>query len=262
MARKPKLTPLCIQRIKQHPILYDFQHPEFLNTTKKRKTWDNIASKLQLTGNQLKGKWKNIKDGYVKYLRSLNAKKLTPAMKTYRQFPWAKQMEHFQPYLKFRNDEVHSVIVKKEVENQSVSDNAPEFIDVFENGKFPDHASEFSSSFETNGVPDMPLQIEIDECFSLESKPLTRSSTRNSKRIIKRPNSSNEYVVPSDKNVTDRYARTVNDIANEFDATELLFLAYAKTIKKFSPHRQVLVKFKFAQIMMEEELQQNCDNNQ
>lgn len=44
------------------------------------------------------------------------------------------------------------------------------------------------------------------------------------------------------------------------DDIDLIFLGYAKSVKKFAPRRQTMVKFQFAKILMEEELQQQLED--
>jgi hypothetical protein len=45
-----------------------------------------------------------------------------------------------------------------------------------------------------------------------------------------------------------------------YDNVDLLCMGYAKTIKKFSPRRQTVVKFKIAEILMQEELAQQIED--
>lgn len=45
-----------------------------------------------------------------------------------------------------------------------------------------------------------------------------------------------------------------------YDDVDLLCMGYAKTIKKFSPRRQAVVKFKIAEILMQEELAQQMED--
>jgi hypothetical protein len=45
-----------------------------------------------------------------------------------------------------------------------------------------------------------------------------------------------------------------------YDDVDLLCMGYAKTIKKFSPRRQTVVKFKTAEILMQEELAQQIED--
>lgn len=44
-------------------------------------------------------------------------------------------------------------------------------------------------------------------------------------------------------------------VYESFDAIEYLFLGYAKTVKSFSPQRQITVKMKIAKLIMEEEIE-------
>ncbi|KAJ2945406.1 hypothetical protein O0L34_g212 [Tuta absoluta] len=41
----------------------------------------------------------------------------------------------------------------------------------------------------------------------------------------------------------------------DYDAIDLIFLGYSRTIKKFSPHRQALAKYNIAKVIMEAELE-------
>lgn len=49
-----------------------------------------------------------------------------------------------------------------------------------------------------------------------------------------------------------RVMETLN--AAEYDDIDLLFLSHAKVVKKFSPERQALLKYRIATIIVEEEL--------
>lgn len=54
-------------------------------------------------------------------------------------------------------------------------------------------------------------------------------------------------------NATVTYSGLENRTA-EYDDIDLLFLSHAKVVKKFSPERQALLKFRIATLIVEEEL--------
>lgn len=187
-------------------------------------------------------------------------------MKSYSKFRWAKQMEEFKPYLRIRNvaaistenkkyqrelvKPVRSKSVRIKERKMKISQNPLEFIDVNRNDEFFDVTNDV-------GVPSnmrLPLQIEIDESFSLAQKTAKSNFTDLSKKKIKEEPDSSDEIDVSHYNVLNDLPQDYKD----FDATELLFLAYAKNVKNFPPQRQALIKLKMAQIFMEEELQLNC----
>ncbi|BET00910.1 MADF [Nesidiocoris tenuis] len=92
------LTGKIIQSVKMRPALYDPRHEEFRNTRLKDELWQEIGSKLNRNGQELKKKWKNIKDTYGKHLKC-SKMKVVQTRKNYKHWQWAQEMEYFRPYL-------------------------------------------------------------------------------------------------------------------------------------------------------------------
>ncbi|KAJ8915018.1 hypothetical protein NQ315_015992 [Exocentrus adspersus] len=88
------LTIKLIECVKANPILYDTDHPDHRNLHRREKVWKDIGKELKEDGEELKKKWKNIKDCYQKHLRTLNSKSIhiTPK-RSYRNWQWAPLME-------------------------------------------------------------------------------------------------------------------------------------------------------------------------
>ncbi|XP_074041526.1 uncharacterized protein [Leptinotarsa decemlineata] len=96
-------TEELIENVRVKPILYDLTNSEYKNIKKKDKIWDEIAESFEVTGEEIKKKWKNIRDSYSKYLRT---EKTTTGQETkildrYKTWPWAQQVEFLRPSLAF-----------------------------------------------------------------------------------------------------------------------------------------------------------------
>lgn len=51
-----------------------------------------------------------------------------------------------------------------------------------------------------------------------------------------------------------------NTVGSDLDDIDLICMGYAKTIKRFSAKRQTMIKFRFSQILMQEELAQQAED--
>lgn len=134
---------------------------------------------MLFTVEELRRRWKNLKDCYLKYLRSKLPGPKSPLLKRYSTWPWAGHMAAIKPFINY----TPRVRYDREAS--------------------PDHE---------------PKQPRIMEALNT----VTYSGMEN---------------------------RTM-----EYDDIDLLFLSHAKVVKKFSPERQALLKYRIATIIVEEEL--------
>lgn len=134
---------------------------------------------MSFTVEELRRRWKNLKDCYLKYLRSKLPGPKSPLLKRYSTWPWAGHMAAIKPYINY------TPRVRYDRESS------------------PDHESKQPRIMETLNT-------------------VTYSGMEN---------------------------RTA-----EYDDIDLLFLSHAKVVKKFSPERQALLKYRIATIIVEEEL--------
>ncbi|CAH0552825.1 unnamed protein product [Brassicogethes aeneus] len=91
------MTKEIIQFVKKYPILYDSTLDEYKDLPKRNLAWQIIGEELNEDGESLKKKWKNIRDCYGKYLRSIENPK--SIKRTYKNWRYAKEMEFFKPFL-------------------------------------------------------------------------------------------------------------------------------------------------------------------
>lgn len=139
-------------------------------------------------------------------------------------------MQDFRPYLSFAK-------TSSNVSGITSLEHAPE-------EEYVNAESEDNSADPTSIAEPSEINNQFDESQPPTSSPVAGPSRERSKKRKEETPSSVEQVIS--------YLQNKNN--NKFDATECLFLAYAKNLKTFSGRRQVLAKLRIAQVMMEEEL--------
>lgn len=91
---------------------------------------------------------------------------------------------------------------------------------------------------------EVPLDEYVPQDIKLETNDTTQNQSEN-KGIL-------ATLLSTDKKHSED--------SNFYDDIDLICLGYAKTIKKFNPKRQSIIKFKIARLIMEEELAQEIEN--
>lgn len=168
-------------------------------------------------GDDLKKKWKNVRDSYAKHLRSekTTTGQAIKKVDRYKTWPWAQQMSFFKYFLKFADTE----------SNISLPDDAQE--------NDPAQAEDRAKDQTTVQMETPPPKKKICRTVSARTKEETGQSS-------------------VDKVVS--YLQSKKLGQSEHDEIDMVFLGYAKTIKKFTNKRQIITKFRVAKILMEEEL--------
>ncbi|KAG8250863.1 hypothetical protein J6590_093226 [Homalodisca vitripennis] len=107
-----------------YPVLYDLNHKDYKNIRKKDKIWEDIGKTLNTSGDEMKKKWKNMRDCYMKYLR--DCKTTTgQAKRNYKKWTWATQLERFKPFIGMAK--TMSNVTAPEIEGDNT--NSDEFVD-------------------------------------------------------------------------------------------------------------------------------------
>nr|CAH7719377.1 unnamed protein product [Callosobruchus chinensis] len=226
------ITERLIEKVKEYPILYDLGHEDYKNVRKKDKIWDEIGTKLNEDGEQLKKKWKNLRDSFAKHLKSLKTKTGQSAVKnTYKKWQWAEQMQHFRPFLIFATTST----------NIEYIDNSP-ITSESENTQTEVQSSLLEEHETTQSV------------LNEESEPTKQIEPKNKKKKKEKQNIDEEG--SSVKTVLEYIE---NKKESRKDPIDLIFEGYAQMLKQFSPRRQAETKLKIAHIMNEQELKHQED---
>lgn len=192
---------------------------------------------MLFVGEQIKKRWRNLRDTYAKHIRVAKTRK-GQATKRNRTWIWANQMKDFDSYLRYETTSNVSNI---------------ESIENFENGPSKSEQSK------NNVIVDAP-DFQIEQIYSqfmddqFNASTLTPNASTSREASVKRNSEA-----PSVGEVI-KYFEGKRE--PEYDAIDYIFLGYAKTIKTFSGTRQAVTKMKIAQVVMEQELlhQQELDS--
>ncbi|XP_034104039.1 uncharacterized protein LOC117567879 [Drosophila albomicans] len=213
---------LLIKLVKKHKILYDMEDEDYKNTRKKDKIWNEIGLELEESGDEIKKKWKNLRDSFSKYVRS--TKCTTGQAAVHKTWIWAEQMESFRPFISSTKTSSNVSCIE------------------------PSEPFSFTEAFQCKEEsPESDDEINDELNQSIVSIPAVDTENPELKRL-KRSTPQPTFSVKDEI----EYLLTKNKKTH--DGVDMLFMAYAHTIKKFSPRRQAQVKFKIAELIMEEEL--------
>nr|CAD7579787.1 unnamed protein product [Timema californicum] len=241
------VTEKLIEIVKLHGVIFDLSHPDYKNIRNKSKIWEEIGRSLGEDGDDMKKKWKNLRDSYAKHLRAEKSHIGQPpkSIDRYKTWPWAQQMAFFRPFLQFGSTNSNISTVDSVLDSPDESENSREGLFVSK-----DRADEYGFLQQAVEMPTQPQPAQESPC---RQAPIANNRKRKHHEETLSQPSAVERVLAylENKNVDQNFS---------YEDIDLIFLGYAKTIKKFSPRRQTIVKFKMAQLLMEEELAQQMDD--
>ncbi|KAJ3662191.1 hypothetical protein Zmor_006547 [Zophobas morio] len=248
----PSSTEQLIESVKKYPILYDLGNSEYKNIRKRDKIWDEIGVELDESGEDVKKKWKNLRDSYAKYLKSKKTRTGQSAKKNYKNWQWAPFMEHFKPFLAFANTDT----------------NVSEPVDVGENTEQLTNnttvsESDYSQTVETE---DTDIEDTTSDRTHIKNTTIPKPSQASQERVVASTSSSNQSARQkrrSSVKAEERSGSAVDTVIayleekrkKKISPTDMIFMGYSETIQTFSPRRQAYVKMKIAEIMTEQECQ-------
>lgn len=213
-----------------------------------------------IAAEELKKRWKSLKDTNAKHLRRISKHPYA------RKWIWADHMKFFLPYLNV-NNKVSNIV-------DTESDNGPEcdYEDATMDNNDEHNVGSTNDEFHELTIPKSEYVLS-GSSYDDQNSPANDTSViyvteRNSPQTMPQANSSAIFTITngvavkrsynpcSPKPIEECESNKRLKIENENEDNESILLAYAKTIKKFSPKRQAMTKFKIAQIIMEQELLQ------
>ncbi|CAH2090722.1 unnamed protein product [Euphydryas editha] len=168
-----------------------FIEMDYKNIFMKNKIWDEIGEKCNISGDEAKMKWKNLRDTYGKYLKTTKTTTGQSALSysRYSKWQWASSMEFLKDHIGFAPTDTN---VAREEERVSDTQN------ITEPESYNENSTQRSSS------------VASSERYTSRSGSRKRTSV-------------NEH--PVDKVIT-----YLNTKADKLSSIEHVMLGYAKTI--------------------------------
>lgn len=173
-----------------------------------------------------------MRDSYIKYLKSTQTTTIQSARR-YRNWQWAKHMESFKPYFSFTVT-IDNVDFNTLESNSAIDDSNENEWDALDVDTYSRYKKDADTSRSDEDVEETP--------------------TPSVKRKRKRSLSCAIQTSPSSagNRVFEHFKKKCS--CEEYDATELIFLGYAKTVQTFSLERQAKVKLQITNIIMQQEI--------
>lgn len=203
-------------------------------------------------GEELKKKWKNLRDSYAKHLKSLKTTTGQSAKQKLYKWQWAQQMEFFRLYMTFANTVSNVTDFASEenadAESMSTSIRLYETPESSVSSKTPGHELDTQDDVAYTNTEKISLP---HESFSLSKENIRSSNPKRAKgckETIESPSA-------TDKVLNYLKEKHFSGKEKKDDAIDLIFSGYAATIIKFSKRMQINAKLKFAQLMAELELE-------
>ncbi|XP_049943715.1 transcription factor Adf-1-like [Schistocerca serialis cubense] len=247
-------TEKLIELVYRHPELYDKNHIDFRKLQKKQQLWKTVARQLgSRNGDQMKRKWKNLRDTYARYLRISSEEGSST-----KRWIWSEKMEIFRPFVPLGSSSA-------EVTGPEPGSPSPETGAESEDSAHEEEEAAAQESELRSGCPPTHPQHEMITCdldVGTEAPTVPKPETDRLSFQEQLPASTEEVCVPPGAKMraatapTEPQAPVITYLESRAGTDEIdsLFLAYATTVKKFSPRRQVMTKLKLAQLIAEEEL--------
>nr|CAD7602458.1 unnamed protein product [Timema genevievae] len=169
------VTEKLIEIVKLHAVIFDLSHPDYKNIRNKSKIWEEIGRSLGEDGDDMKKKWKNLRDSYAKHLRAEKSHTGQPpkSIDRYKTWPWAQQMAFFRPFLQFGSTNSNTSIVDSLLDSPDESENSREGLFVSK-----DRADEYGFLQQAAEMPTQPQPAQESSCRQAHSTPIATFALR------------------------------------------------------------------------------------
>lgn len=197
-------------------------------------TQKKVCCSFLIEGFEMKRQWKNLRDSYVKYLKTT----LIGGDESKR-YVWSQTMEVFKPFIQFKPRNCKTTISFRE-DNQVVKE-------------------EYNEDYNSNQSSSLPTETNTDEEImtpSSSTKSYFKTTTQKASTNFKVSNKKRQ-IDKDDEDDDDDSKEIPKKTRTELDATEMVFLGFAKTVKTFPPVVQARIKVKIAELLLDQEMEIN-----
>lgn len=194
-------------------------------------------------GEEVKKKWRNLRDTYIKYLRNVRR---TKSQQNVKRWQWAIQMSVFAKYI------VRQKSPRMLPDADTSGRETPDIFMELEETDFAEDPIGDITEYEDNfSIQDESQNNDVDNKDSLYEilQVHSASTTTPPYQARKRKSSTNKDGVSDFIHGETYQAKPI-----KLDSIDQLFLVYASTVKSFSPKRQAIAKLKIAEAISQQEL--------
>lgn len=229
-----------------------------------------------VSGEEVKKKWRNLRDTYIKYLK--NVKRKNKTQQNFKRWQWAIQMSEFHQYI-VNSSRANATSVLNDEDRTNEGKTTPEIFMELEDTELeedPIADDEYNEGLECSSSQNATCFDDSEEKNSPFFKILQVNSIskpcsnvpRNVPLNVPPLNPLKRKLISSSKEDSAEPSSSVDTLVENYqkkelklDSVDLLFLAYANTVKSFSGKRQAIAKLKVAEVITEQEILHHEETN-
>ncbi|CAH1645750.1 unnamed protein product [Spodoptera littoralis] len=163
-------TSIFIKLVKSKPVLYDANHRDYKNVHLKNKIWEEIGEKVDMSGEFAKMKWKNLRDTYIKYLKTNQAMSTrgleTSSYNRYGKWQWASSMSFIKYHTGVLNDSTRELGAANCKDTEQESDKEEENAASTSNNIFTSNKVFYNTRKRSNCITDSPPPAQISNSLT------------------------------------------------------------------------------------------------
>ncbi|XP_039747298.1 uncharacterized protein LOC120624688 [Pararge aegeria] len=237
-----ELKEKLIEIVRKYDCIFDQSNNEYRNIHYKALLWERIGSLLDIEGSRAKEIWRSLRDGYIRHKKQLNGD--TGSSRKYNNYMWSTHLAFLDDSLEFKQTNTPRSRANSCIEDSQQS------IDK----KQESQEQVYKQAIQLVASPQSPLQTGRGSWTESPPPVTTESSiSLSSSSVNKRKRGKNNDCAEERINTVLDYLKSKKRI--NYDATDHLFMSYAKTFKSFPLRKQTELKVILAKLFADAELE-------
>ncbi|XP_050433609.1 uncharacterized protein LOC126841283 [Adelges cooleyi] len=281
IANETNIDLIMINKIRQHQELYDTDENQYKYIDKRDKAWKEVADELGMPVNDVKLRWKRLRDNFRVSIKRTIGLNLKPGLPFVESKPWKyqKEMEFLLPFMQIGGCSLKKMLnlenPREDYHQGNYDDcrtegsSSPSYDTSYEHDEMPEPRVEVNEmpgdySNDEAGVDDELLYPDVEILSNGQHEPLHRVAKR-VKRSAEAAAAAEEADSSAqrmpDQRHTDRYCRVQHQRQSraKIHPVDLFFYSMAETTKALPRAYQAEIKRRVLEIVIkaEEEMNKN-----
>lgn len=157
IANETNIDLVMINKIKQHQVLYDTDEDQYKYIDKRDKAWKEVADELGMPVNDVKLRWKRLRDNFRVSIKRTKGLNLKPGLPFVEGKPWKyqREMEFLLPFMQIGGYSLKKML-NLEHSSQDYSGN-------FDDSKTDGSSSPYNNmSYDYDEMPEPPVEMKVE----------------------------------------------------------------------------------------------------
>ncbi|XP_025205467.1 uncharacterized protein LOC112601856 [Melanaphis sacchari] len=156
IANETNIDLIMINKIKQHQVLYDTDEDQYKYIDKRDKAWKEVADELGMPVNDVKLRWKRLRDNFRVSIKRTKGLNLKPGLPFVEGKPWKyqREMEFLLPFMQIGGYSLKKMLNLEHSPNQDYSS-------VYDDCKTEGSSSPYNNmSYEYDEMPEPRVEVK------------------------------------------------------------------------------------------------------